>query len=1273
MILSTFMFVGSISAAAAPTDGISFGADDMYYVDSMKDASAPLTIETWVYIPEDITVHVADSGENRVGNLISSYATYSNKPYIHIDVMEDYTTGNFYPRFEWGDVYNNTSSIKTYEFKNATLPRGEWTHIAFVINPENGTLVCYKNGESVQTKTTSAGYVMFHQGAMDERVTDYPIVIGNDNRRGQPYNFRAKLGSLTFFTEMQSGEEIKAHYLNGVDAADGAVLSHWEFKASDIGHNISDKSANGYDLTYSKEWLDPSEVTAPSDYAYSMIVVGDTQMAVEDDVVNGTKFTERMYKWIADNASSLKTQFVVGLGDITDGGTVAEFEYALGAITQLNNVVPYSVVRGNHDNSANYASIFNTDIYLNQFKGDNGGVMTEGSAENTYYKLDTPDGTKWLIVNLDYAPTDSELDWAGSIISSNSDRKAIVVTHQYMNLDGTTVDREDYVPDDGSNSTGSHAWDRLVRKHENIVMVLSGHMENNKIVLTQNKGDNGNTVSQFLIDPQDLDWYYNRNVNDENDTMSPVGLVAILYFDEDGRTVDFRYYSPIKDKYYHTVNQFSFDLEAEGEEYDDGWNGVPVAPSGTGTKEDPYIIDNAGNLLWMSQTIIEGGIKSLDSWRGVDSGYFYGKYFKQVCDIDLNGCAIKSIGYQYQTEDNSKLNIAAFGGNYDGGGYRIYNGRIASAKSHATYQSSNTYAGDGLFGVIYGATIENVTLDNVTVYSQGMTGGIVGRAAAPYAEATEGFNTIRNCKVTNSCKLVAGFYPGATVHNSAAYDDIIYHVSVGGICGMAWATTFEDCVSDVEIEVDGYHFTVGGIAGIAGYNSVFDNCLFNGGITLTDNKSKITSTFGGIVALVTGTGTTGVLWNASRSGYYGSIKIYNSTNNGYFKYTGTEPLQKETIIGGIVGDGHFIGEKSKGTSNVENCVNNFAFTAPATNAELWIGGIVGASSTYNTRQPLEVKNCLSVDVAECGGEGTNEYRYDPTNSTPSNSDSYGPSQGTGVVDKGGNYQLPTLTSFGLSLNDGITVRVQYNVEENWLAANEGAKVVFSNGDEFEAVAGANTYSVTLTPGDIGKALTVTCGDVGLAKTVSVASYTEKVLAAGAEKLGISETKFEQLKTLLAAIVTYGAAADKTLSENISAPSFENVVYPVFNDETDIFGTVSATLGGQASAKLNINTANVKSGYTITVKLGEKTLIDGAALGDYITSKNQLVINGLYAADFDENISITVFDGAEAVASASFTFNAYLKALYGDGSGNAEALNLIAAAYNYGTAAEAFAS
>jgi len=88
---------------------------------------------------------------------------------------------------------------------------------------------------------------------------------------------------------------------------------------------------------------------------------------------------------------------------------------------------------------------------------------------------------------------------------------------------------------------------------------LSGHISSENIIVTKTEGENGNTVTQMLIDPQ---------TTDQNNVGTGLGLVAMLYFSQDGKNVDVEYYSTLKEGKYLSANQFSMELDkvvSEGE------------------------------------------------------------------------------------------------------------------------------------------------------------------------------------------------------------------------------------------------------------------------------------------------------------------------------------------------------------------------------------------------------------------------------------------------------------------------------------------------------------------------------------------------------------------------------------------------------------------------------------------------------------------------------------------------------------------------------------
>lgn len=266
---------------------------------------------------------------------------------------------------------------------------------------------------------------------------------------------------------------------------------------------------------------------------------------------------------------------------------------------------------------------------------------------------------------------------------------------------------------------------------------------------------------------------------------------------------------------------------------------------------------------------------------------------------------------------------------------------------------------------------------------------------------------------------------------------------------------------------------------------------------------------------------------------------------------------------------------------------------------------------------------------------------------------------------------PFVKSVSLSLNKGVTVKVKYNIPELWLSLNPNAEIVFSNGQEFKALAGENVYSVNLMPCDINDALTAKIRlsdgtDYGTEVDVSVNAYKTKIEAKGYAGLGISEAKYNALKDLLNAALTYSDAADKTLAEELATDFGSVTDTSIKHGSVQVFGSYEGTLGEYATVKIKVETANVDK-QTVTVKIGDTVLISGGNLKDYVTG-GYIVIDNLYPTHFNDTITIVTNDGTEAV----FTFNSYLKAIYKT-TADTQLKNLAAATYLYGVAAEAYST
>ena len=360
------------------------------------------------------------------------------------------------------------------------------------------------------------------------------------------------------------------------------------------GNATLDKNDSFKDWTPKVYYFDKADAT---DYAYSFCIVGDTQKVTK----HAPAKLANIYDWIVDNADKRNIQYVFGLGDITDTDSTTEWDTAYAQINKLNGVVPYSLVRGNHDGSENMNKYFNNSTYKGQFEQ----FYFNDRIETAYTRIQVGD-VKYLMMTFDIGPTDAELEWAADVIERYSDHRVIITTHTYLLTDGSHITGDHSHPATNYNSdptanNGDGMWEKLISKHENVFLVISGHVGTDYVITNQRVGDNGNVVTEMLVDPQSLDG-----------EIGATGMITMLYFSEDGREIAVETYSTVHQKYFLEENQYTVDISSwtsdGGNAGADGKDGIDGLV--------PYIGEN-GNW-WIGDT--DTGIKAIgdDGSDGAD-------------------------------------------------------------------------------------------------------------------------------------------------------------------------------------------------------------------------------------------------------------------------------------------------------------------------------------------------------------------------------------------------------------------------------------------------------------------------------------------------------------------------------------------------------------------------------------------------------------------------------------------------------------------------------
>ncbi len=259
--------------------------------------------------------------------------------------------------------------------------------------------------------------------------------------------------------------------------------------------------------------------SAEDDGSFSVIVLPDTQFYSETYHDTYTAQT----RWIRDNVESQNIQMVIHLGDIVQNDRERkEWEVARGAHRLLDDAVPYSVLPGNHDMAAasRDSTLYNEYFPVSDFDDNEWYGGHYGDTNDNNFVYFNSDGLQFMVLNLEYAPRDEVLEWANGVVEKHKDRRVIVATHRYMRPAG----RDDI---------GEAVWNKLVRKHNNIFMVICGHV--GALTLQNSPNDHGGTVYEMLVDYQSM--------NDGGQ-----GWLRILRFKPKENVISVEEYSPLLDQ-----------------------------------------------------------------------------------------------------------------------------------------------------------------------------------------------------------------------------------------------------------------------------------------------------------------------------------------------------------------------------------------------------------------------------------------------------------------------------------------------------------------------------------------------------------------------------------------------------------------------------------------------------------------------------------------------------------------------------------------------------
>ncbi|MBN1345468.1 MAG: metallophosphoesterase [Phycisphaerae bacterium] len=219
-------------------------------------------------------------------------------------------------------------------------------------------------------------------------------------------------------------------------------------------------------------------------------------------------------EWIKAKAKEENIKFVIHLGDIVQHAeNEDEWQRADRAQKVLDGIVPYSMAPGNHDVDKQFSTkglkkvtkvTRGTSLYDKYFGPQRfkkypwyGGHKGASNANN--YCFFEGGGMKFMVLSLEFAPSDETLAWANDVVDKHRDRQVIVATHFHLRVGSRPKDVDPYGL---KGNVGEAVWNKLIRKHENIFMIVCGHVSG---VFHQTAvNDAGRRVHEILADYQRL-------------------------------------------------------------------------------------------------------------------------------------------------------------------------------------------------------------------------------------------------------------------------------------------------------------------------------------------------------------------------------------------------------------------------------------------------------------------------------------------------------------------------------------------------------------------------------------------------------------------------------------------------------------------------------------------------------------------------------------------------------------------------------------------------
>src|SRR5690625_4727205 len=401
----------------------------------------------------------------------------------------------------------------------------------------------------------------------------------------------------------------------------------------------------------------------PDDYDFAIAHLTDTQYLAEGAAENAYSeeqqavwadaYTDTL-DWIVENADDRKIEYVAHTGDIIENWHTAterddeeeyrqiaieEFEFASEAQQILDDAeIVNGVLPGNHDNRTGsdvgpdslYNEYFGPERYeaLEQTVGWQAAQASytpwRADDNENHYDLFTAGGLDFVAVYLGFDVTQEELDWASEVLDQYSDRNAMVMTHAH---------RKPSSNPDGRGATFSHDGaqidQQVLKEHDNVFLVLSGHEHGVDIEVRRDVGSTGNNIVELLADYQfyevpaeELGLTGIDDRNPEDMLRFGASFFRMLQFDVDNAELAVDTYSPLLDNFGAT--EYDDEQRYNGTE-DDTRLPIQLETRKTSFATEQVMVTTPTDEV-IGEDTAKSGWPASTAWSGLTEGDTYAWY-----------------------------------------------------------------------------------------------------------------------------------------------------------------------------------------------------------------------------------------------------------------------------------------------------------------------------------------------------------------------------------------------------------------------------------------------------------------------------------------------------------------------------------------------------------------------------------------------------------------------------------------------------------------------